>query len=252
MIHLRLPPGLPTALRTLSILPVPDDAVFEPRRALRWFPATGAGLGLAAAAAAWLARYRLAADWPGLAGLLAVLLYVWLTRGLHLDGLADTADGFGGGRDRDRALAIMKDSRTGAFGAIALAVALLARWVAISRLAAIGGLGWLVAASTLARTAQVAIMARLPYARAGQGTAHPFVEAAAQMPLAGVTLIALAVAACCLPLWHALLALLAAAALTAGLARWFRARIGGTTGDTVGAASEIIEVTLLLLGGCLA
>src|SRR5512145_1363019 len=119
--------GLVTALRTLTILPVPGSDASDMSRALPWFPLVGCLLGFLLWGLAWGFGF-MAVFWPGGTALVVVAASAILTRGLHLDGLADWADGFGGGRDKERTLAIMKDSHVGAFGVIALIIVLIARW----------------------------------------------------------------------------------------------------------------------------
>src|SRR6202035_4336410 len=110
------------ALRFMTIIPVPSsDTATAPdwlSRCARYFPVVGIGIGVASAVALLIAGKI----WgPGIAALLAVATSIVVTGGVHEDGLADTADGFGGGRSVEKRLAIMKDSRIGACGALALA-----------------------------------------------------------------------------------------------------------------------------------
>jgi adenosylcobinamide-GDP ribazoletransferase len=211
--------------------------------ALPWFPLVGCVLG---AILYGLARAGslLLGDWPE--GLAALVLAgsVLLTRGFHLDGLADWADGFGGGRDRAQTLAIMKDSKVGVFGMVALILVLLTKWVAFARLVDVGSLHWIVSACIVSRTTMVQLAVRLPYCRPEGGTARPFVNEARFCHLAWALLLSLL-----------LLLLISGPAgvvvLIGGLIGcrflrlWFHRRIGGVTGDLLGASSEIIETGLL-------
>jgi adenosylcobinamide-GDP ribazoletransferase len=240
--------GLITALRTLTILPVPGADAPSLGAALPYFALVGALLGAALAGAAWL--LELAVRWPAGEALLVVLGGAILTRGLHLDGLADWADGFGGGTTREQTLAIMKDPRKGAFGVAALILLLLAKWVALERLAALNMLSWLLAVLVVSRTAMVWLAARFPYARAEGGTAAPFVRDARGHHLwicvfcAAVLLVAVFGPAGLLPL--------VAGVLGAQLfGRWCLLRVGGVTGDLLGACGELTEVFLLLAAAAL-
>jgi adenosylcobinamide-GDP ribazoletransferase len=236
--------GFVTAARTLTWLPIPGREAASFASALPWFPLVGAFLGLALHGAALLTGQ----GWPGGTALLVVAGGTLLTRGLHLDGLADTADGLFGGRTRERALAIMKDSRMGAFGGIALVLALLAKLVAVSRLATLSATAWLVPAYVASRTVQAALSACMPYARE-EGTAGAFVTAAGPRHAVG----AIAAAMVILvglggPGWRWPAALGMALCVAILLGAGFRRRVGGITGDLLGAASELTETAVLLYG----
>ncbi len=227
-----------TAVQFMTRLPVPGWVGHGPgqlERAARYFPLAGLLVGALGAAVLGTARVGLP---PLVAAGLAVAAVAALTGALHEDGLADTADGLLGGWTRDDALRIMKDSRIGAFGAAALVLAL---GLKVAALAGLPALAW-VASSAASRLAPVCVMALLPYARQ--------VDAKSAAVAAGPG--GLAVAALCglLPLlllgWRALPALVLAAALTVGLALWFRRRLGGYTGDCLGAVQQVTELGILL------
>ncbi len=182
---------------------------------------------------------------PTLAALLAVAAQILLTGGLHEDGLADVADGFGGGRTRADKLRILRDSRIGSFGAIALMLALLAR---IGALAALEGpalvTAVLIAAGAASRAALPVIMVSLPPARAeglaaGAGRPHPL------RVTAGVA-IAILAALALLPPAMAMAGLIAAAGAALAIANLARRQIGGQTGDVLGAAQQLAEIGFLL------
>ncbi len=237
--------GLVTALRTLTILPVPGRDAEGFGAALPFFPLVGGLLGAAlwglVAACERLPDY----GWSMGAAAGVVVGGTVLTRALHLDGLADWADGFGGGRDRESTLRIMKDPATGAFGVLAIAAVLLLKFVAVARLAASGTGMWLVAALAVSRTVQVDLMVWLPYARAEGGKAAPFVRDARGGHLWAALLAASAIV---LGLFGPVGALVlgAGGAVGRGLGLWFRRRVGGVTGDLLGAASEMIETLVLV------
>lgn len=244
------------ALQFLTRVPVPafrhwDDAWLN--ACVRHFPLVGAGVGLVGAAVLWMA----AQVWPPLvAAALSLAATAMLTGAFHEDGLADTADGLGGAVSRERALAIMKDSRIGSYGALALGLVTLLRVLA---LAAIAGTDPLLAAvacvwvHAAARAVPVAVMAALPYAGdAEHAKAKPLavrVEAVqAAVACAWVALASVALVPVLTPL-RLLLALVALAAVAVVMARWLRRRLGGYTGDTLGASEQVAEVVALLALG---
>jgi adenosylcobinamide-GDP ribazoletransferase len=227
--------------------------------ARRWgaafFPVVGALIALPGAAV-----LVVAAPVRGdlLAASLALLLTCLLTGALHEDGLADTADALGGGgADRDRVLAILKDSRHGSYGVLALIGSLLIRVAALERLGAAAPVAWLLAA-VLARSAVVWLLARLPYVTAGAVARSGDAARAGTPQLAVATLLALAIAGAPLMLapgdWLSVPApaALAAAAggvalATAGAGWLFRRRVGGITGDFLGAAEQVNEALILVV-----
>ncbi len=230
---------VPAALALLTRLPVPAS---QSRGAAgAWaYPLAGLVVGALAGVAGW-AALGLGA---GLAAALALTVQVMLTGALHEDGLADCADGFWGGADTARRLAIMKDSQVGSFGVLALVLSLIARWSALSALFAAGTvLAPMIAAAVLSRAAMSAAMAVLPNAR-GRGLADSVGRPGAATVALAVAL-ALTVAARALGPLAALAAGLAAAALAALTALTARAKIGGVTGDVLGAVQVISEIAAL-------
>jgi adenosylcobinamide-GDP ribazoletransferase len=246
------------ALQFLTRLPVPRRAVqgFEPgwlHHCVVYFAPVGALVGAIGAVVLWLAGLL----WPaGLAALMAVGATVCVTGAFHEDGLADTFDALGGAVSRERALEIMKDSRIGSYGAAALVLTLALRVAALAALAAVdvtvAALS-LVAAHTLGRSAAVAVMASLPYAGdTAQAKARPL--AAGMSPrtsamaagLAAPMLVALAAAMPAGGAARIMVATLAAIATAFVLRRWFLSRLGGYTGDTLGATEQLTEVVVLL------
>jgi len=235
--------GLVTALRTLSVLPVPGRGAQDMSAALPWFPAAGCLLGLLLYGLALLAGL---AGWPAGTATAVLVGGVLLTRGLHLDGLADCADGFGGGWDRERTLAIMKDSHVGTFGALALILVLLARWAALVRLAEAGLAFWVVGAYIVSRATMTGLAVRLPYARPEGGTGAAFVNGA--RPRHGFWALASAAGLVLMGFGAAGVGALAAGwTLSGALGLWSRRRIGGVTGDVLGANCEIVETGVLVL-----
>lgn len=242
-------------LRFYSRLPVP---VFrferEPFAMLRLADASRA-LGVAGALIGALGALTLALGLllklpPDIASAFALTVLVASTGAFHEDGLADVADGFGGGDSRERKLAIMKDSRIGAFGATALILSFLLRWTTIAWLARTSEPGAclaLVGAGAVSRVAGLTPLLLLEPARTDGAAASAGKPSARAFLLAAVTAIAFGLA----PAWTRVgpvrpLIGLALAALSAwGVARLSRRQIGGYTGDVAGAAQQAAEIVFL-------
>ena len=233
--------GLVTALRTLTLLTVPgkDTATFS--SSLFWFPVVGLLLGLFQAAIGY-AGY--AAGWNELAAALVVFGGIILTRGMHVDGLADLADGFWGGKSREAALRIMKDPNVGSFGAAALLGILLLKWIAVLKLVSLGAFGCIAAGVLLARWVQVLLASSLPYARSEGGTAHSFVNGAGWPHTLVTSIMTLFFLFTLLSfeLYSFVVALVAALAAGLMIGMLSYRKIGGVTGDVLGAVSESTEL----------
>lgn len=223
----------------LTRLPVRTGAVDarELGRAVTWFPLVGAALGGVALVACLLLAGRLA---PGLVAAALVASAALATGGLHLDGLADVFDALGGGRgDRDRMLAIMRDSRIGAHGAAALVLALAAKLAAVAEIVDAGLLWPVFAAPVAARWSVVPLVVWFPYARP-DGLGKAFHGHAGIAQLIGATaLTALIIAGIGA---HAVVPALVALAIALAVASWLDRRLGGITGDVCGAAIELAEL----------
>jgi adenosylcobinamide-GDP ribazoletransferase len=219
---------------------------------LPWFPLVGAALGLLGAGCAWAMMSFAPSPWLEATAFALLVLNALATRGLHLDGVADWADGFWGGRTKERVLQIMKDPAVGAFGIVALILVLLGKWVALCALLHGAYPGVLVLTPTLSRCVQVDLAVWLPYARQEGGTGQGFVAGARPwhrlLALALGAAVATAAVGPAYGLGSPALALL----LGRALGWWFRRRVGGVTGDLLGAANEIIETALLLVWAVLA
>jgi len=233
------PADLRGALGLLTRLPLPGDpgpAIARGARAAWAWPLAGVLVGVLAGAVGG------GSLWLGLPATLAAALVLAtqaiVTGALHEDGLADSADGLWGGQTRDRRLEIMRDSRIGSYGVLALTLSLLIRWSALTALA---GHLWpaLIVCGALSRAAMAVLMAALPPARPGglsQSVGRPPARTAALA-------CALAVGgAAALAGWGivALIAVIAAVTLACGLIA--RARIGGQTGDILGACQQLTEI----------
>jgi len=236
------------AVQFLTRIPTPQLRGFDPSwitQSARYFPLVGQIVGAISA----LALFGVAQIWtPWIAALLAISLGVVITGGFHEDGLADTADGLGGGLTRARRLEIMKDSRLGSYGALALGLTLALRVAALAALTALSpalAALALFAAHGLGRAAAVAVMAALPYGGDPGMAKEGRPDRASNFSLTIAALIAV-MPLVLLPLTASLIALslgLIAAAIPAWLA-W--RLIGGRTGDVLGAVEQAFELGFLL------
>lgn len=244
--------GLPSPLLALEFLtvlrlrrpPLADaDAVAA---AQLWYPTVGLLIGGIVAGADRLLTGRVPAAPEAV---LLLLLLEGLPGLLHLDGLADSADGLLGLHDRGRRLAIMRDSRTGSFGVAAIALYLLLAFAATTALSGPARTSVLIVSPVVGRTGMVAVMAAFPYARqaglaAGfHARARSWIGVAALLSSTAFVLLLLGAGG------FVLVAAGTVAALLLGLLA--RARVGGMTGDVVGAASELAQVAALTLAGAL-
>lgn len=240
------------AISFLTRLPVPQKFVFEAAdvgRATVFFPLVGAVIGLFQTGALFF--FGNAANGSILkAVLIAVLLVVvnvFITGGLHLDGLADMADGFGGGREKERTLEIMRDSLIGSYGATALILLLILKVCAVAALIENQtARQFLILAPVLGRWATVPLGKFMPYARKSGGLGNAVTDFVGWTELAGATIIT-AILLFALADWQTGAKIwLVVAALTIFNARLCLKKIGGVTGDTLGANTEVCETAVLL------
>ncbi|MCF1708994.1 adenosylcobinamide-GDP ribazoletransferase [Tabrizicola sp. J26] len=232
------------AVGLLTRLPVP----MRPNTSMRggaaaWaWPLAGLTIGALGALAGSLAlAVGLGA---GPAAGLCILVQVVTTGAMHEDGLADVADGFWGGWTRARRLEIMKDSRIGTYGVLALVLAVLLRWLALTALFGSGQWQVVIAAATLSRAPMAVLMAALPNAR-GAGLSHAVGRPSAAAA-GGAVALAFGLATLFLEkdvLYASLVAVLA----TFAVALVARSKIGGQTGDVLGAAQQVSEIAMLLM-----
>ncbi|NWG30197.1 MAG: adenosylcobinamide-GDP ribazoletransferase [Rhodocyclaceae bacterium] len=240
------------ALRFFTRIPVPawvGHSEAQLNHAARWFPGIGWLVG-ALGGAVTLAAAEL---WPpAIAVLLGMAATVLVTGAFHEDGLTDTLDGLGGGWTREQALAIMKDSRIGSYGAIGIALVLLLKFVALFELLTGGGavspaptfLAALIAGHAVSRLASTALIFALDYAREA-GKAKPLATRLAKGELAFAALLGLT-PCLWLPPAQAAVAVALVALVTLLLARGFRRRLGGYTGDCLGATQQLAEIAFYL------
>jgi adenosylcobinamide-GDP ribazoletransferase len=239
------------ALGFLTRIPVPPTTACDPealRGASLYFPLVGALIGAVAGAVYAAAR----AFWsPPVAIALMLATAPLLTGGLHEDALADAADGFGGGRDRPHTLAIMADSRIGALGALAIALSILAKLTTLTAIAGGGGRsGRVIAASVVAhavaRWSCLPLVRRYPDPRQPGGSATLFARGITPRRLLVATALVLTIAALLLGR-RGLVGVALAALASEASGRYYRARVGGITGDCLGATIQLVELLVYLI-----
>ncbi len=239
--------GLLGAIQFLTRVPIRLSEPPELTRCVPWFPLAGGLIGLAVGgAAAGLAEFVPMA----VAAAVAIVAGVLITGAFHEDGLADTADAFGGGWTRDQRLQILRDPLHGSYGVAALCGTIVVRIVCVASLAPASAFAGLVAAHTLGRSAAVSAMAAFPLATAdglGAGYAAGLSRRRAVVGvLSGAGIAALATG------WW--VGPLAAAALVAaiGVGALAVRKIGGVTGDVLGAVEQVTECLVLVVVTALA
>jgi adenosylcobinamide-GDP ribazoletransferase len=236
------------ALQFFTRLPIPAWVGFEAawlQHASRYFPLVGVVVGAIAAGVYYAAALVLPAP---VAAVLSTAASIYITGAFHEDGFADTCDGLGGGLTRERALEIMKDSRVGAYGAIGIVCMLAAKLSALASLPPHQAVAALLLAHPLSRLAATSLIWKLEYVR-GEGKAKPLAH---RMTNAEFAIAALGAALPATLLfatgWSAPLAILAAIAgalvATLWLGRLFVRRLGGYTGDCLGAVQQLAEALI--------
>jgi len=231
------------ALQFLTRLPVRLPGVPTPTetgRSLLWYPFVGLLIG-----GLLLLGYALTSSVAvSLQAALLLAAWVWLSGGLHLDGLADTADAWVGGYgDRERTLEIMKDPACGPIGVISLVLLLLLKWAALVALLEAGQWVVLLLAPWLGRWVLPLLLLTTSYVRPG-GMGQMMSD---HMPRRSLpALLALHALAMLLCGWTGLLGVLVAILVWTVVRHYLRERLGGTTGDTAGALVELVEMSVLL------
>lgn len=231
----------------LSRFPVPALGSVEPSetgRSVPWYPFVGLlmGLlvGLTATALAWLGTD------PDVAAVLTLVVWVWSSGAIHLDGLADTADAWVGGiGSRERTLEIMKDPRSGPVAVTVLVLVLIAKWAGLKVLITTGTPWLLIAIPMLSRAQLLLLLLTTPYARV-QGLVADQSRELPRRAARNAVLITVA-AALLLAGWYGLAMALTAATLFVAARRAMLQRIAGFTGDTAGALVELTETIMLLV-----
>ncbi len=235
--------GFRSAIRTLTILPCRGGENENLSDSLYWFVPTGLLMGLILFLFGSLWQWLLPTPWPLGGAVLMVALEIILTRGLHMDGLADWADSIGG-FGRQRRLAIMKDVPVGTFGSLALILDVILRVAVYSRLISTGSLIWIPAVSVISRDVMVALITTLPYARTGEGMARPFLAGASREHWILSHCLCLIVCLLFGPLGVGLFFL--AWGFTMIYGNRCQKQFGGITGDLLGTANELVSLLLLL------
>lgn len=240
--------GLLVAAQFLTRLPVPKN--LNPTKeefgaCAPWYPVVGLIVGGILAVAAWgVLSLPLA---PGIAAILLLVLGTLLTGAFHEDGLADTVDGMGGGWTKESILRIMRDSRIGSYGALAVVFLILIR---VTSLWGTEPAYWphaLIVAHVLSRWSILPLMKFMPYARADQpGLGKPIVES---ITSGGLLVSTLGVAFFCIAIAGGvgLISMIVASVTAFIMGRFFKKRIGGMTGDCLGAVNVLCEVAVLIL-----
>ena len=237
---------LPLAISFLTILPVidqrpaSDDTVAA---SFAWFPIVGFLIGLALAGEDWLLAHFFA---QVIRSVLIIVSLTVVTGAVHLDGLADTADALGGGRDRERALDILRDSRVGSFGASAIFFDLTLKILALSTLAGHRRYSALIVAPMLARWAMLLVATGLPYLRSSGSGATLLSGEISSTRTAVVAVFTLAVMLMLGALRTTALATAAAIAIVFAMRLFYRRWLGGVTGDLIGACGELVEIAVLV------
>ena len=238
------------ALQFFTRVRVPAWVGFEPgwlQHASRYFPLVGLLVGTAGALVYALAHWL----WPTpVAVLLSTAATIYLTGAFHEDGFADMCDGFGGGLTRERVMEIMKDSRIGTYGAVGIGLLLSLKVATLAALPSPAVVAALFLAHPLSRLAASTLIFALDYAR-DEGKAKPLAEkmSGAELVIAAACAVlpALGLGASGQLAWSAIFGGLVAAALgTAWMARRFVRRIGGFTGDCLGAVQQVTELLFYL------
>jgi adenosylcobinamide-GDP ribazoletransferase len=234
------------AFQFLTRIPMPPAIYQEDSlaRAVKFFPLVGLAVGSGAVAIHQLLLPHLNRQ---LVALLVLAYLVLITGCFHEDGLADTFDGFGGGWNRDQILLILKDSRIGSYGAAALALSLLARYVLLLSLPEQHFAAYLISAHVLCRWSSLPLSYFLPPAREKESQGARIAKLTSLPSLVYGTLFSFAVALVALR-WAAM-APLVIALLTVVLSGWFyKRKIAGVTGDCFGATNQLTEIAIYFCG----
>jgi adenosylcobinamide-GDP ribazoletransferase len=234
------------AFQFLTRLPI-AHIPYQPEslsRSAKFFPLVGLVVGLGASV---LQHFLVPHLNRALVALLILTFLVLITGGLHEDGLADTVDAFGGGWNREQVLTILRDSRIGSFGALALVISMLARLLLLSILPVNRFTAFVVSAHVLCRWTTLPLSYFLPPARASEGQGAKIAQKVSSASFLVGSLLSLAVVVYLLrrEFWIPVLVAIVISALS-GL-YYFR-RIGGVTGDCFGATNQLTEIAIYFCG----
>ncbi|MGL4424374.1 MAG: adenosylcobinamide-GDP ribazoletransferase [Gemmataceae bacterium] len=238
-----------TAVMFLTQLPVGRWVRYAPEELARstvFFPIVGTLVGLLAAGAAGLALQIFP---PAIAALAALTASILITCAFHEDGLADGADGLGGGWEREQILRIMHDSRIGTYGAVALWLILMLKFQALSGLFTPSwaeGAAALIVAHTLARGSSLVLIWKYDYVHPEGGAPKPFAATVTTPRLIiGLGYCVIVIGFC--TLWSGLVVLGGCLVVVLLLGVYFRRRLGGITGDLLGTANQLVETAVYLI-----
>ena len=233
-----------SAIGFLTIIPIPARAISNEGRQVLYFPLVGLVIGCLLYG---LDHLLSLAPYPEIRIVGDVLFLAIISGALHLDGLADTADGIFSHRPREQILLIMKDSRIGVMGVLALLFCILLKLAGVAGIIHSESLIWLVLAPALGRTAQVIGLVFVNHVPSEKTLAEQFYQ---QGKFSLLIFCPLPFAILLYMDWAlGLASLILFILLLVSLLLFFKNKIGGITGDTLGATTEIIEMTFLLIGG---
>ncbi len=234
------------AISFLTIIPVYRNRTAREEdmaNSLYYYPLTGLLIGTLLVSAAYLSEL-LFLGWAGD----AIIIVVWIiiTGALHLDGLMDSADGLFSGRDRERKLEIMRDSRVGAMGVITLVAIIFLKFTFLTTLAYTDKLWVLLISPAVGRWAMVYAISCFTYARSGPGLGKSFgnINGPGKILVASIPLLATIIL---LMNWEGIFILSLTAAIVLMIARWMAGSLGGLTGDTYGALCEVTETLFIMI-----
>nr|MBF0222539.1 adenosylcobinamide-GDP ribazoletransferase [Desulfobulbaceae bacterium] len=230
------------ALRFLTSVPVPGSCLHDDLgKTVVWFPVVGVVIGVVVACSGWLLYDLLP---PMLASVAVVFILMAITGGFHLDGLADCADGFFSARPREQVLEIMRDSRVGGMGVIALIFILLFKISALAAMDQGRAIAALFLMPVAGRSLMVVKMAIFTYVRR-EGIASPFLGDRQRLKTASYISLGILYSACWFTAGMSGLFAGAGTIMCVGLFGFYcKQKIGGITGDTLGAASELAEAAM--------
>jgi adenosylcobinamide-GDP ribazoletransferase len=242
----RLSVEVAVAFQFLTRIPMPSTAFEDDSlsRAIKFFPLVGLAVGSGAVLLQKLLISHLSRP---LVALVVLIYLVLITGCFHEDGLADTADGFGGGWNKDQVLLILKDSRIGSYGATALALSLLARYLLLASLPMEHFAAYVISAHVLCRWSSLPLSYFLPPARELDGQGARIAKSTSLPSLISGSVFSFAVVAFALR-WSAVAPLLITL-LVVALSGWFYFRkIDGITGDCFGATNQLTEIAVYFCG----
>jgi adenosylcobinamide-GDP ribazoletransferase len=234
------------ALSFLTILPFGQGLPIEGKRLARsmaFFPLVGLVIGLILAVGYFLLLFLLP---KALVLWLTIGLLALLTRGLHLDGLADTMDGLASGGPKEKILEVMRDSRIGAFGVISLIFLIGGEYLALDQISNVSLPSSLILMAVMGRNSMVLVCFRSPYPRPGEGLAKPFTENLGYREMALSLAMALGIAFLAVGV-KGILVFLGIGLFSLGYRFFFIKKLGGVTGDVLGGADELSELLSLIL-----